>query len=537
MNRICTLLLAILSVGSINAQGIFCNPNGNVVIFTNYDGGTLNINVDVNTPNIKIGVVSYEAVTITISGAFASNVTEVRYAGYNSGGTTSITGAGAAATSITFAPPSPLPNASGYPSIICGYSCSTNSSQGGCNTVDQIESYFNSVFSTTSLYMHRVQYGIWSGTQNMSAGGDCCALAVPLSVQVSAIDEACEGACDGALSAVASGGQSPYSYAWSTGASTDSIGGLCPATYSVTVTDNNGATLVETGTIAAASAIVSNQNLTLCGGESVSVGSNTYTSTGNYTDTLISSAGCDSVVNTDLMVYPVYETEMAFSFNACEEISVTIGTSTYTTAGIHYDTLSSVQGCDSVIETMINVTPAMLITQQPNNVNLPAGNNAVFSLSASASANLQWQENNGTGFINLSNVGQYAGVDAPSLTISNTAQQMNNYLYRCIATESNCSDTSTAAVLTVREPLGIETTENTSTWLIYPNPVSNVLLVQNALSQNAKFSLIDQTGKLVMTGRLMSTSNHIDVSALTDGVYFLKIEGETRSTHSVKISH
>lgn len=56
--------------------------NANLIIFTNYDGGILNINVDQNIPNLKIGVCSYEPVTINISGTYASNVSEVIYAGY-----------------------------------------------------------------------------------------------------------------------------------------------------------------------------------------------------------------------------------------------------------------------------------------------------------------------------------------------------------------------------------------------------------------------------------------------------------------------
>ncbi|HLP19521.1 MAG TPA: LamG-like jellyroll fold domain-containing protein, partial [Chitinophagales bacterium] len=59
-----------------------CSANGNVIVFTNYDGGTLNINVDVNIPNLKIGVVSYEPVEINLTGAYAGNVTRVIRAGF-----------------------------------------------------------------------------------------------------------------------------------------------------------------------------------------------------------------------------------------------------------------------------------------------------------------------------------------------------------------------------------------------------------------------------------------------------------------------
>ena len=63
------LLLALLSLCGFYSGAQVCNPNGNIVIFSNYDGGYLNINVDVNIPNLKIGIVSYEAVEVTFSGA------------------------------------------------------------------------------------------------------------------------------------------------------------------------------------------------------------------------------------------------------------------------------------------------------------------------------------------------------------------------------------------------------------------------------------------------------------------------------------
>ena len=181
-------LLSFITV-ILSAQTIICNSNGNSMIFTNYDGGYLNINVDVNIPNLKIGVVSYEGTIITLSGTYVNNVTAVSYAGYNSNNNhcgssinTSIVGAPVTATtSIVLNPPVTLANSHGSSEIICGYSCSTTTSQGGCNTVDQIEAYFLNYFSGNLIYAHKVQYGCWLGTQNVSAGGTCCGLTTNLS--------------------------------------------------------------------------------------------------------------------------------------------------------------------------------------------------------------------------------------------------------------------------------------------------------------------------------------------------------------------
>ncbi len=62
-------------------------------------------------------------------------------------------------------------------------------------------------------------------------------------VSGSSTNISCNGASDGTASVTATGGISPYTYLWSTGATTSSISGLAPATYTCTVTENNGSGL------------------------------------------------------------------------------------------------------------------------------------------------------------------------------------------------------------------------------------------------------------------------------------------------------
>lgn len=58
-----------------------------------------------------------------------------------------------------------------------------------------------------------------------------------VTVTVTGTNVTCNGANNGTATAVASGGWAPYTYHWSTGATTATITGLAPGTYSVTVTD------------------------------------------------------------------------------------------------------------------------------------------------------------------------------------------------------------------------------------------------------------------------------------------------------------
>jgi hypothetical protein len=184
MKKIYSFLFSLLFVSTAFSQSTICNASGNLMLFTNYDGGNLNIDVDVNIPNLKIGIVGYEGTAINIGGTYASNVTAVTYAGFSATNahcgsviTTSISGtSGTCVNTIQFAPTATLTNPNGYGSIVCGYSCSTTTNQGGCNTVDQIEAYFLSQFPGSTVYAHKVQYGCWTGSQTVSGGGTCCGL-------------------------------------------------------------------------------------------------------------------------------------------------------------------------------------------------------------------------------------------------------------------------------------------------------------------------------------------------------------------------
>lgn len=78
--------------------------------------------------------------------------------------------------------------------------------------------------------------------------GYCCASVASFQAinSIATISNAtASGTCDGQFSASASGGTGPYTFHWSTGAvatgvTSDSISGLCPGTYTVTITDQNG---------------------------------------------------------------------------------------------------------------------------------------------------------------------------------------------------------------------------------------------------------------------------------------------------------
>lgn len=79
------------------------------------------------------------------------------------------------------------------------------------------------------------------------------------------------------------------------------------------------------------------------------------TMSGTYTDTLVSVAGCDSIIQLDIIIN--YATTFYISQQACMGSSVIFNNQVITQPGKYYDTLLSQTGCDSIIELDINFMP------------------------------------------------------------------------------------------------------------------------------------------------------------------------------------
>ncbi len=100
--------------------------------------------------------------------------------------------------------------------------------------------------------------------------------------------------------------------------------------------------------------IINDLDETICEGESITVGTSTYSASGTYTDVITSSAGCDSTVNLQLrVIQPVRDTLTA---SLCQ--GDTYNGTAYNASTILTETLVSASGCDSIVRTEITVLPS-----------------------------------------------------------------------------------------------------------------------------------------------------------------------------------
>ncbi len=215
----------------------------------------------------------------------------------------------------------------------------------------------------------------------------------PLNANANIQNPQCNGICDGSISISPSGGTSPYTYTWSTGATSNSLTSLCPGVYSVSVFDNNGCqypltyTLVGGVSITASIFAINNNCYYDCNGSASVVGiaggappynfqwsdplgqSNSTANNlcnGNYTCTITDNNGCFENFSVTIIspssVTTTYSSNQPFCGNCDGSVNLTLsgGAPSYTVqwsngnsglnasnlcAGLYMITITDANGC------------------------------------------------------------------------------------------------------------------------------------------------------------------------------------------------
>ncbi|MBD3636979.1 MAG: T9SS type A sorting domain-containing protein [Crocinitomicaceae bacterium] len=229
-----------------------------------------------------------------------------------------------------------------------------------------------------------------------------------LSASTAITDVTCNGNADGAIDLTVTGGTTPYTYSWSTGATTEDISGLSGGSYDVTITDDNGCSITLTGNVVNEPATltgtlnITDGTCTVPGSATISAsgGTSPYTYSWSTGDTGTSvtglPAGPISVTITDDNGCTVTESgtvnlagAASITLNSATDVScngmtdgainvdITGGTTPYTFswsngasteditnvgAGTYTLTLTDDAGCTTVFTHTINEPPALTAT-------------------------------------------------------------------------------------------------------------------------------------------------------------------------------
>ncbi|MEO1514274.1 MAG: gliding motility-associated C-terminal domain-containing protein [Bacteroidota bacterium] len=190
---------------------------------------------------------------------------------------------------------------------------------------------------------------------------DCVLILFPSNILSTVISDTldCIGDVDGSLSISISNGAWPYDYDWENGDGTlsgsgtvqteggsSTVNGLPTGTYSFTISDGFGFAAVV-GEVLDPEPIITQLDTTLCFGESIQVGTDTYDANGQINTVLTSAKGCDSTVVGTLVVLPLNETILDETL--CFGENLQVGSTTYSQSGPIFESLQAANGCDSIV--------------------------------------------------------------------------------------------------------------------------------------------------------------------------------------------
>ncbi|MGV6860697.1 MAG: T9SS type A sorting domain-containing protein [Putridiphycobacter sp.] len=243
------------------------------------------------------------------------------------------------------------------------------------------------------------------------------------------------------------------------------------------------------------------QNVELCNGETVTVGTNTYSSAGTYTDNLTSINGCDSTVITTITLNATNGIEVTQNVTICYNETYQIGGSTYSTPGSYTDTLQmTTSSCDSIVHTNLFVNP-------PLDLSIDTDNNLLSSNQDNAA--YQWVScDNNYSPILLANQQDY--------DITSTGS------YAVTLNVNGCVDTSACVYI---EYVGLKKISDI-TFDIYPNPSNGVFTIQVSEANLAyAIELIDVSGQVIYVRSNQINQSQIDLE-LANGIYFINLVSE-----------
>lgn len=316
----------------------------------------------------------------------------------------------------------------------------------------------------------------------------------------------CEG---GSITFTDLSGGAPTSWAWDFGDMNTSNQAnpthvyTTAGTYTVTLTVTNAQgsdTETFVSYITITTGVTYAQTFEICPGESVTVGSSTYTSNGTFTDVLTTPEGCDSTITTTVVL--LQATSATQDIAICQGASYTIGTSTYTSTGTYTDVLTNAVGCDSTVTTNLTVNPLPTVSIAP------------------ASIDPLCTYENPVSLVGTPSGGTFSGPGVSGNTFSPATAGAGTHIITYSYTDGNgCTNTIDLSVQ-VKDCAGVpeETLEGVS---LHPNPNDGTFMI-SGLSKNTKFQVFDERGRIVLESVVESDETEIKMPVVNNGIYYLR---------------
>lgn len=323
------------------------------------------------------------------------------------------------------------------------------------------------------------------------------------------------------------------SYTWSANGQSYTQSGQ----YTEVLSDLNGCDSTVTLDLTINNSSTGSETVTECDSYTWNTNGQTYTQTGQYTSVLTNQSGCDSTVTLNLTI--TNSNTGSETVTACDSYTWNTNGQTYTQSGQYTEVLTNQDGCDSTVTLDLTIT-------QPN-----TGSETVTECDS-----YTWNTNSQT----YTQSGQYTevltnqfGCDSTvtlNLTINSSSSStqtdtgldsytwsVNNQTYTQSGTYTAVIPNASGCDSTITLDLTLQFTgldENESSYVaVYPNPTYSSFTLSTKDMIHMNYSLVDIQGKVVLTGKIESTEETVDISKLSKGQYNLVFEDESISPISI----
>lgn len=298
-----------------------------------------------------------------------------------------------------------------------------------------------------------------------------------LSVPIVATPLSAPGATDGALDATATGGTAPYTFQWSTGATTEDINGLGAGNYCVTVTDDNGCTVSNCETIS--------YNNPACNGFAIS-------NVAVVQPTCPDDLGRITINITGGTNPVLYSVDSGTTFQN--------GVSLFDVAAGSYNILvRDNAGCELIYSN----NPVVINTPAELDPRIFVVSEGVFAI-VDTFVSYQWLKDG------LPIAGATDTIFDATLSADYTVE---------------VTDSRGCTAISNRIPLyiGIEDIKLLSAVKLYPNPVTDKLNIESSQSQTISLTLTDLQGRTIRNNTFEQGTGSIDVSDVAKGMYLIQL--------------
>lgn len=258
----------------------------------------------------------------------------------------------------------------------------------------------------------------------------------------------------------------------------------------------NGCDSILTTSVAVLTVPSSSIINSICPDDSVFFAGSWRQQIGTFTDTLTAANGCDSLYSLNLSHYP--EFTQSANTNICRGDSVFLAGAWRNSSGSYVDNLSTINGCDSIVTTILSITVVDTAVSLAN---------AVLTANASG-AQYRWIDCATGQYIPTAN----SKVFAPT----------SNGVYACEVTENGCTDTSGCRLVNnVGLPI-----RNLDQMKFHPNPTEDMVYFElGSIYGNVEVSIISAAGKQLRVQRFNGVDEFsLDLGEFPVASYFIQIK-------------